>query len=178
MRPLKFLTLLYHHARRSDPDRPSGISPCRNLRSTFVFSVVCLVSRQCHKISIIISANDSSVSASATLTTWPPVLVLLTRLKSLQEGATSLWPSDYSVYASRLLFTHPAGLKPRHERSASRARLDTGGWLILTRPGLSPGKKRQASLDALTIKLSVAAKRCTLQRRVSPSPRHNSLNLQ
>ena len=78
----------------------------------------------------------------------------LPRLKSLQEGATSLWPSDYSVYASRLLFTHPAGLKPRHERSASRARLDTGGWLILTRPGLSPGKKRQASLDALTIKLT------------------------
>ena len=25
-----------------------------------------------------------------------------------------------------------------------------GGWLVLTQPGLSPGKKRQASLDALT----------------------------
>ena len=150
MRPLKFLTLLYPHARRSDPDRPSGISPCENLRSMFVFSVICLVSRQCHRISIIISATDSSAWASATLTTWPPVLIVLTRLKSLQEGATSLWPRGYSVYASRLLFTHPAGFKPRPERSASRARLDTGGWLILTRPGLSPGKKRQASLDALT----------------------------
>ena len=150
MGPLKFLTLLYLHARRSDPDRPSGISPCGNFRLMFVFSVCCLVSRQCHKISIIISASDSSVWASATLTAWPPVLIALTRLKSLQEGATSLWPRGFSVYASRLLFTHRAGFKTRPERSASRARLDTGGWLILTRPGLSPGKKRQASLDALT----------------------------
>lgn len=165
MRPLKFLTLLYRHARRSDPDRLSGISPRENLRSMFVFSVCCLVSRQCHRISIIISATDSSIWASVSLTTWPPVLMLLTRLKSLQEGATSLWPRDYSVYASQLLFTHPAGFKTHSERSASRARLDTGGWLILTQPGLSPGKKRQASLDALTTKLSVAAKRCTLQRR-------------
>ena len=34
-------------------------------------------------------------------------------------------------------------------RSARGATLDTGGWLALTRPGLSPGKKRQASLGAL-----------------------------
>lgn len=56
MRPLKFLTLLYQHARRSDPDRPSGTSPRENLRSMFVFSVDRLVSRRCHRISIIISA--------------------------------------------------------------------------------------------------------------------------
>lgn len=30
--------------------------------------------------------------------------------------------------------------------SAMDATLDTGGWLALTRPGLSPGKIRQASL--------------------------------
>ena len=30
--------------------------------------------------------------------------------------------------------------------SAMDARLDTGGWLVLTRPGLSPGKRRQAYL--------------------------------
>jgi len=152
MRPLKFLTLLCRHARRSDPDRPSGISPRGYLRSTFVFSVRCLVSRQCHTISIIISATDSSAWASVSLTTWPPVWMLLTRLKSLQEGATSLWPIGFSVYASRLLFANHAGYNPRHDRSASRARLDTGGWLVLTRQGLSPCKKRQASLDALTNK--------------------------
>jgi hypothetical protein len=32
--------------------------------------------------------------------------------------------------------------------------LDTGGRLTLTRPGLSPGKRRRASLGAITIKLS------------------------
>ena len=32
--------------------------------------------------------------------------------------------------------------------SATHATLGMGGWLILTQPGLSPGKKRQASLDA------------------------------
>ena len=115
----------------------------------FVFSVRCLVSRQCHPISIIISATDSSVWASVSLTTWPPVWMLLTRLKSLQEGATSLWPIGFSVYASRLLFANHAGYNPRRDRSASRARLNTGGWLLLTRQGLSPCKKRQASLDAL-----------------------------
>jgi len=112
MRPLKFLTLLCRHARRSDPGRPSGISPCGYLRSMLVFSVRCLVSRQCHNISIIISATDSFAWASVTLTTWPPVWMLLTRLKSLQEGATSLWPIGFSVYASPLLFANRAGLTP------------------------------------------------------------------
>jgi hypothetical protein len=37
--------------------------------------------------------------------------------------------------------------------SATDARLDTGGWLALTRPGLSPGKHRQASLGAITAEL-------------------------
>jgi hypothetical protein len=31
MGPPKFLTLLFQHARRSNPDRSSGISPCRSL---------------------------------------------------------------------------------------------------------------------------------------------------
>ncbi len=38
----------------------------------------------------------------------------------------------------------------RRSRSARGATLDTGGWLALTRPGLSPGKKHQASLGAPT----------------------------
>ena len=56
MRSLKFLTLPYPQARRSDPDRPSAISPRENLRSMLVFSVDRRVSRRCHRISIIISA--------------------------------------------------------------------------------------------------------------------------
>ena len=34
--------------------------------------------------------------------------------------------------------------------SAVGATLDTGGWLALSRPGLSPGKMRQAYLGAIT----------------------------
>jgi hypothetical protein len=39
------------------------------------------------------------------------------------------------------------------------ATLDTGGWLALTRQGLSPCKIRQASLGAITMKLSRARHR-------------------
>ena len=38
--------------------------------------------------------------------------------------------------------------------SSPCATLGTSGWLILTRPGLSPGKRRQASLGALTARIS------------------------
>jgi hypothetical protein len=38
--------------------------------------------------------------------------------------------------------------------SATDARLDTGGWLALTRPGLSPSKIRRASPGAITSKLT------------------------
>ena len=38
--------------------------------------------------------------------------------------------------------------------SATDARLDTGGWLALTRRGLAPRKKRRAYLGAITVKLS------------------------
>ena len=74
MGPPKFLMLLFLHARRFDPDRPSGISPCPYRRAMFVFSVCCLVSRQCHSISTIVSTNDSSVLASSHLTLSPSVL--------------------------------------------------------------------------------------------------------
>ncbi len=64
----------------SDPDRPSEISPCQNFRSMFVFSVLCLVSRQCHSISTMVLTFDSSVLASGNLTPSPPALLSLTRL--------------------------------------------------------------------------------------------------
>ena len=40
--------------------------------------------------------------------------------------------------------------------SATDARLDTGGWLALTRRGLSPRKKRRAYLGAITFSISRA----------------------
>jgi len=60
---------------------------------------------------------------------------------------------------------HPYGLQdtlstlrppcsPPFGDSATDARLDTGGWLALTRRGLSPRKKRRAYLGAITVKLS------------------------
>jgi hypothetical protein len=39
----------------------------------------------------------------------------------------------------------------RPQRSAGHATLDTGGWLVLARQGLSPCKMRQASLAAPTL---------------------------
>ena len=43
--------------------------------------------------------------------------------------------------------------------SAMDARLDTGGWLALTRQGLSPCKRCQAYLGVITLRLSRAWKR-------------------
>lgn len=60
------------------------------------------------------------------------------------RGCTSpLRPAMFSVYASQLLFAYQLG-------SFSRATLDTGCWLGFARQGLSPYKKRQAALGALT----------------------------
>jgi hypothetical protein len=55
--------------------------------------------------------------------------------------ASPLRPAGFSVYASPALFALL--------RSATDARLDTGGWLILTRRGLTPRKMRRASLGAI-----------------------------
>jgi len=134
-----------------DPDRPSGISPRRNLRSMLVFSVVRLVSRRCHNISIIAATYRFLCVGFRHVNNVATCIFTLNEAESLQGGAAPLWPRKYSVYASRLLFAC-IRRRIREHRSASRARLDTGGWLALARPGLSPGKKRQASLDALTFR--------------------------
>jgi len=52
-------------------------------------------------------------------------------------------PPEFSVYASPVLFV---GLSD----SATGATLNTGGWLDLTRQGLSPCKTRQSPLDEIT----------------------------
>jgi hypothetical protein len=113
-----------------------------------VFSVCCLVSRQCHNISPIIKSCDSSVLASRTLTLSPSAFMPLTRLKSLQGGAAT--PLAYKILCVRFTsVVHDGSSIPtKASLSARGATRDTGGWLALTRPGLAPGKKRQASLGA------------------------------
>ncbi len=87
--------------------------------------------RQCHNISTIARTHDSSVSASSSLTLSPSVLSFLTRLFSLQGGASPLWPARCSVYASPLLFTYATVSIPFASLSARGATLNTGGWLAL-----------------------------------------------
>jgi len=115
----------------------------------FVFSVCCLVSRQRHIISPIARSNDSSVLASSLLTLSPSALLPLTRLKSLQGGADT--PLAYKILCVRSTSVVHDGfsIPTKASLSATGVTLDTGGWLALTRPGLAPGKKRQASLGAL-----------------------------
>ena len=58
--------------------------------------------------------------------------------------------------AYRILWVRFTSFVRQHNTSGSAvgATLDTGGWLALSRPGLSPGKMRQAYLGAKTTKLS------------------------
>jgi len=74
-----------------------------------------------------------------------------TSATSLSRSCTStsgtrlpLRPTGFSFYASPALFANPA------VSSATGARLDTGGWLTLTRQGLSPCKICRAYPGALT----------------------------
>ena len=166
MAPPKSLMPLFLHARRFDPDRPSGISPCPYLRAMFVFSVLCLVSRQCHNISSIVSTNDSSVLASSKLTLSPSALVSLTRLKSLQGGAPPLWPTRFSVYASPLLFTFATVSLPLATLSVRGATLDTGGWLALTRDHPDPSPDRDLH-PVRSTRLSLAHRK---SKRPNPFP--------
>ena len=129
MGPPKFSTLLFLHARRSDPDRPSGISPCRDFRSMFVFSVCCLVSRQCHNISTIVSSNDSSVLASRTLTLSPSAFMPLTRLKSLQGGADT--PLAYKMLCVRFTsVVHVCYSFPAIHNAVRQRRNTRYGWVV------------------------------------------------
>src|SRR5262245_27188752 len=57
-------------------------------------------------------------------------------------------PTAYRILCLR--FAHLVRCESPHD-SAMDARLDTGEWLALTRQGLSPCKRRQASLGAITL---------------------------
>ena len=61
--------------------------------------------------------------------------------------------------ASRRLYRRFVHLVHRSHGSAMDARRDTGGWLLLPRQGLSPCKRRQAYLGAITLGLSRAWQR-------------------
>ena len=60
-------------------------------------------------------------------------------------------PTAYRILCLR--FVHLVRRDQDHD-SAMDARLDTGGWLTLARPGLSPGKIRQAFLGAISTEIS------------------------
>jgi hypothetical protein len=68
----------------------------------------------------------------------------LTPFPALQGTRLPLRPTGFSVYASPVLFAN------FHVDSATGARLDTGGWLTLTRRGLSPRKICRAFPGAIT----------------------------
>lgn len=97
----------------------------------FVFSVIRLVSRRCHNISIIVPAFRFLCIGFRVVNHVATGIYTLDEAESLQGGASPLWPRKYSVYASRLLFAC-SRRRIREYRSASRARLDMGGWLALT----------------------------------------------
>ena len=129
MGPHMLLTLLFLHARRSDPDSPSVISPCPYLRAMFVFSVLCLVSRQCHPISPIVLTNDSSVLASRSLTLSPSALWSLTRLKSLQGGADT--PLAYKILCVRFTsVVHVCYSFPTIYNAVRQRRNTRYGWVV------------------------------------------------
>jgi hypothetical protein len=82
-------------------------------------------------------------------------------------SATSAFSKLYQHFRVR---GHPCGLQdtlstlrpscsPCLHDSAMDARLATGGWLLLTRQGLSPCQRRQAFLGAITLALSCCRKR-------------------
>jgi hypothetical protein len=73
---------------------------------------------------------------------------LISKLCQLSGHAVA--PAAYRILCVR--FTSFVR-QPDTSGSAVGATLDTGGWLALSRPGLSPGKMRQAYLGAITKKL-------------------------
>ena len=93
--------------------------------------------------------------------------VLPSRTLKLSASAISLFRSCTSTSGSatspttyRILCVRLPRLVRRLPHSATGPTLDTGGRLTLTRPGLSPGKRRRACLGAITLSFT------------GPPPRH------
>ena len=98
--------------------------------------------------------GGSSAWASGTLTPSPSALSLLT-------GLYQAWGIAVSLAADVIpcvRFNNFVRLE--NSTSSIAATLGMSGWLILAQQGLSPCKKRQASLDALTILGTAAGAFC------------------
>ncbi len=91
--------------------------------------------------------------ASGTLKPSPSAIRMS---KLYQLSGHTVAPTAYRILCVR--FTSFVR-QPDPSGSAVGATLDTGGWLALARPGLSPGKMRQAYLGAITIAMSGARQR-------------------
>ena len=112
---------------------------------------------------------DTSLLACHGLRT-PAALHVLTDYGHFVLASSTFKPSPTATALSRLyqhfrVCGHPYGLQgslctlhlycsTAKAVSATGATLDMGGWLILTQPGLSPSKKRQAALGARTCELT------------------------
>jgi hypothetical protein len=93
--------------------------------------------------------NACFMLASRSLTLSPSAGYVSRSCTSTSGSAIS--PTAYRILCVRLPCKFVRGL--RH--SAAGPTLDTGGWLALTRPGLSPGKRRRALLGANSVSRSV-----------------------
>jgi hypothetical protein len=82
----------------------------------------------------ILTLTDASNWLRGTLNPSPSAANLSRSCTSFQGTRLPLRPAGCSVYASTALFA-----STKTADSAAAATLDTGGWLALTRPGLSPG---------------------------------------
>ncbi len=101
---------------------------------------------------------DFSVLACVALKTSPTAFLFITVLTWLQGCANPLWPMWFSVYASLVLLCSRVP-QPKPPATFRRTRNTRYGWLVrpyeiqsldFSRSGLTPEKKRQASLVALT----------------------------
>ncbi len=110
---------------------------------------------------------------------WPArTLRLSASAISLLRSGTSTSGSATSPTAYRMLCVRLPRLVRGLPHSATGPTRDTGGRLTLTRPGLSPGKRRRASLGAITLALSRAAFWRRLERfvRAHLAPRRLSIS--
>ena len=137
--PPKFLTLLSIHAMLLDPGSPSGISPCSVLRASPARSLRFLRPGFRHVKTV---AN---------------CFVFVTRLNCFRDVRI-----PYGLHCSLCTLHNYCSPFVAFHGSFSCATLDTGCWLGFARQGLTPCKKRQAALGALTKKSAGTAQRAAI----------------
>jgi hypothetical protein len=110
--------------------------------------------------------NACFMLASRSLTLSPSAGYVSRSCTSTSGSAIS--PTAYRILCVRLPCKFVRGA---YASSAAGPTLDTGGWLALTRPGLSPGKRRRALLGATTFRLA----RRPLPRRSAATARQRAV---